>query len=58
MPADQLQFIEPIFIFEDQNYLSKMVYDNANVISAVNLKKQVNFISPPNPFFLTQDGNK
>jgi hypothetical protein len=34
-----------------------MVNDNANIINFVN-KKNVYFISPPNPFFLTQDGNK
>jgi hypothetical protein len=34
-----------------------MIYDNANIINLVN-KKDIHFISPPNPFFISQDGNK
>jgi hypothetical protein len=34
-----------------------MVYDNANLINLLD-KKNVKFISPPNPFFISQDGNK
>lgn len=45
-------------MYEEQNYLCKIIYDNANVITKVNSKKSGIFISPPNPFFLSQDGNK
>lgn len=35
-----------------------MVYDNGIIINTANQRKICNFISPPNPFFLSQDGNK
>jgi len=35
-----------------------MVYDNGRIINSANQRKIGNFISPPNPFFLSQDGNK
>ncbi len=34
-----------------------MIYDNANLINIIN-KKTKKFISPPNPFFISDDGNK
>jgi hypothetical protein len=34
----------------------KINNDNADLINAANFKK-TKFISPPNPFFLSQDGN-
>lgn len=38
--------------------MNKMVYDNGIIINTANQRKICNFISPPNPFFLSQDGNK
>ena len=34
-----------------------MINDNANVINVLN-SKAVKFLSPPNPFYLSRDGNK
>lgn len=38
------------------NYLLKINNDNADLINIANFKK-TKFISPPNPFFLSEDGN-
>jgi hypothetical protein len=38
------------------NYLLKINNDNADMINLANFKK-TKFISPPNPFFLSEDGN-
>ena len=38
------------------NYILKMANDNADLINLANFKK-TKFISPPNPFFLSEDGN-
>lgn len=34
-----------------------MINDNTNVINVLN-GKAVKFLSPPNPFYLSRDGNK
>ncbi len=51
------KYMQPIFFKNDQNYINKMVYDNAIIINTANQRKLSNFISLPNPFFLSQDGN-
>jgi hypothetical protein len=48
--------IEPVFYEEGVNYLLKISNDNADMINLANFKK-TKFISPPNPFFLSEDGN-
>lgn len=47
---------EPVFYEGPTNYLLKISNDNADMINLANFKK-TKFISPPNPFFLTEDGN-
>jgi hypothetical protein len=47
---------EPVFYDCGMNYLLKMSNDNADMINIANFKK-TKFISPPNPFFLSEDGN-
>ena len=47
---------EPVFYSHGMNYLLKMSNDNADMINLANFKK-TKFISPPNPFFLSEDGN-
>jgi hypothetical protein len=47
---------EPVFYDGPTNYLLKISNDNADMINLANFKK-TKFISPPNPFFLTEDGN-
>ncbi len=49
--------IHPFFLYEGNNYLIRMINDNANVINVLN-SKAVKFLSPPNPFYLSRDGNK
>jgi hypothetical protein len=34
-----------------------MINDNVNIINILN-GKAVKFLSPPNPFYLSRDGNK
>jgi len=48
--------IEPVFYEDGVNYLLKISNDNADMINLANFKK-TKFISPPNPFFLSEDGN-
>ena len=47
----------PVFIVDNGNYLIKMINDNANILKNLNEKRAL-FLSPPNPFFLSCDGNK
>lgn len=47
---------EPLFYEGASNYLLKMANDNADLINIANFKK-TKFISPPNPFFFSEDGN-
>jgi hypothetical protein len=47
---------EPVFYEGNMNYLLKINNDNADMINLANFKK-TKFISPPNPFFLSEDGN-
>ena len=47
----------PFFLFEGVNYLIKMINDNVDVINSLN-SKAVKYLSPPNPFYLSKDGNK
>ena len=42
---------------EGKNYLIKMINDNTEIIKVLN-SKVVKFLSPPNPFFISRDGNK
>jgi hypothetical protein len=44
-------------MYEGNNYLVKIINDNTNVINTLN-SKSVKFLSPPNPFYLSRDGNK
>jgi hypothetical protein len=44
-------------MYEGRNYLIKMVSDNAIVIDILNVGT-FKFLSPPNPFYLSKDGNK
>lgn len=48
--------MEPVFFDNGINYLLKINNDNADMINLANFKK-TKFISPPNPFFLSEDGN-
>jgi len=47
---------EPVFYEGAVNYLLKIGNDNADMINLAKFKK-IKFILPPNPFFLSEDGN-
>ena len=48
---------EAMFFHENRNYLNKMINDNIDIINGLNHKRVV-YMTPPNPFFLSSDGNK
>ena len=47
---------EPVYYDCGMNYLLKISNDNVDMINLANFKK-TKFVSPPNPFFLSEDGN-
>lgn len=46
-----------MFFLDGKNYLIKMINDNTDLINALN-SKTFKFLTPPNPFFISRDGNR